>query len=232
MKRITLIFVVIIAILSATVLGACGGSKMSEEEWNEAMDFQNCDAITISYKQEKSANARITKTYNTHTVTYDKANGMLYSVQEIKTYNIFDVLTEQIDSYQFVEVTGEEVKNYTKTDKDNRPSSWSANFRSYGDEDMALEQLSKVFQSYLATFGLDSFSYSGFTLKKGKYVKTAVINDKNTLWQLNFSDGKLSSASFETKHKLNSSNIDYEKVTVTLTYSADIQKPDNLPLYG
>lgn len=231
MKRtITLSLVALLIISSILLLAACGGSGMNEQEWNDAMDYiQNCDTITISFQQEKSANARITKSYETHTVTYDKTNKMLYAAQEVKTYNIFDVLTEHTSKFQYVEIMGVEVRTYTKNTKSNTPASWNANFRSYNSEDAALEVLHQTLLSYLKMFSLDSFNYNDFTFKKGKYEKSAVVNDKNTLWQLTFSDGKLSNASYETKHKKGSSDIDYSKISVTLTYSAVIEKPNDLP---
>ena len=229
-KTISLISAIILIISCTLLLVACGGGGMSEQEWNEAMDYiKNCDTITIKYSQEKSANARITKTYETHTVTYDKTNKMLYAAQEVKTYNIFDVLIEHTNKYQYVEVADVELKNYTKNIQDNRPASWSANFRSYNSEDMAMEALNEVLLSYLKLFSLDSFNYTDFTFKKGKYEKSAVVNEKNTLWQLTFTDGKLDNASFETKRKMGSSDIDYNKIAITLTYSAEIEKPNDLP---
>ena len=229
MKRIcSLILAVLLAILATSLLVACGGG-MTEKQWNDAMDYlKTCDTVTITYEQEKTANARITKTYDTRTLQYDATKGMLYAEQKIKTYNIFDVLLEQTSKYQYVEVVEQELHYYDKTVKDNRDTSWEATKRSFDSEVEVIQQLNQVFLSYLKLYQLDNFNYADFTAKRGKYEKSEIVNDKNAVWKITFSDAKMSNAHYETSHKRGSSDIDYTKISISIQYSVEITAPSDL----
>ena len=230
MKRtITIILVALIIISSALLLVACNGGVKTEQDWNDAMDYlKNCESLTVSFKREKSLYARTHKMYDNWTLTYDKAEGALYATQECKTVDLLGNVKEQTYKHNYVKVVDIEVKNYTKNGQGILPAEWQATSNSYDSNDEALEQLRQVLLSYLDLFGLNNLSYSDYTLKFGKYEKSEVVNNKNTLWKLAFSDGKLNAATYETKHLKNSSDIDYEKVNISLSYSAEITPPTDL----
>lgn len=228
MKRtVTVILIAILIVSSTLLLTACGGA--TEEEWNKAMDFlKNCEAVTISYGQEKTTNARTTKTQENWTVQYDATNGMLYAEQNVRVYNLFGVMTEQTRQYRYVEVAGTEVKDYTKNRAVNHHDFWKLTSNTCGSEEEALEKLKQVYLSYLTLLGLDGFNYADFTYKFGKYKKTDIVNQKETSWQLTFSDGKFTKAYYETKHVKGSSDIDYTKLNVEMKYSAEVTEPSDL----
>ncbi|MCH5156606.1 MAG: hypothetical protein J1G02_01865 [Clostridiales bacterium] len=228
-RNLSVILVIVLVVATTLLLVACGGDVKTEQEWNAAMErLKNGDTLTISYKQEKSSNARTTKTYDTWTVTYDTTKGVLYAEQDVKSYNLFGVLIEQINHYQYVELEDVELKNYTKHVVENRNVNWEATSRSYASEDEAVARLKEEFASYLKLFNLDNLNYNDFALKKGKYQKSEVVNEKNTLWQLTFADGQLNTVHFESKHKKGSSDIDYTKIDITIQYSAEITTPTDL----
>ena len=230
MKRnITIILVILLIVASTFMLAACNGGIKSEQDWNDAMDYlKNCDSLTISFNREKSINARLKKTYDNWTLKYDKTKGVLYASQDVKTKDMLGNVLEQTYKYHYVEVLDVEVKNYTKNGKGILPADWESTSQSYGSRDEALEQLRQVLISYLDLFNLNNLNYKDYTLKFGKYEKSEVVNQKNTLWKLVFSDGKLDSASYETKHLKDSSDVDYEKINITLKYSAEIIAPTDL----
>ena len=230
MKRtISIIFVIMLVISSTLLLVACN-KGMNEEQWNAAMDaLVNCDVVTISYHQEKSTNARTTKTYDDRTLRYDLTNGKLYAEQTVKRYNMFDVLIDQTSKYQYVEVNDLELIKYIKNIVDNRPTSWSSNKQTCNSNEEAKQRLKQVFESYFIEYGLNDFNYSDFSYKKGKYVKSSVVNENNATWQLTFDKGKFTKANYETKHKWGSSSIDYDKISIVIEYSVDISTPSDLP---
>ena len=230
MKRtILIILVALLVILSTMTLVACRGNIKSEEEWNSAMDYlKNCETVTINYNHDKTTNARTTKTHEIWTVQYDRTKGALYAEQNVKVYNLFDVMIEQTRQYQYVEVSNLELKNYTKKPIDNRNTNWKLTSQSYSNEDEAMQQLHQIYLSYITLLNLDNFNYNDFTYKFGKYEKSEVVNQKNTSWQLTFSDGKMATAYYETKHKRGSSDIDYTKINITMQYSAEITIPTDL----
>ena len=230
MKRISAVILIALIVVTCTVtLAACSGGVTSKKDWDKAMDYmKNCDQLTITYQQEKSTNGRIYKVHDNWTVVYDATGGKLYAEESIKTYNILGSLTEQSSQCQYVEITGTEMKNYTKNSVNNQSANWQETQQTYGSEAECLEQLKQVFLSYLKLLDLDNFHYDDFTRKFGKYEKTEVINQKNNIWKLTFSDGKLDKVNFETKHVKGSSDIDTNKIAITLTYSASITAPDGL----
>ena len=230
MKRIVTVILVAILIVSSTLLlVACNGGVKSEQDWNDAMDrLKNCESLTINFNREESANARLNKTYDNWTLAYDKTKGALYVTQDYKTLDLFGNVKEQTYKNHYVEVVDVEVKNYIKNGKGILPAEWETTSNSYGSNDEAIEQLRQILLSYLDQFRLSNFNYADFNLKLGKYEKSEVVNNKNTTWKLTFSDGKLSSASYETKHLKNSSDVDYEKINITLSYSAEVTPPSGL----
>lgn len=228
-RIISVVLVVIVVVASTLLLVACGGNIKNEQEWNAAMDqLKNCQALTISYRQEKSANARTVKTYDNWTVSYDATKGVLYAEQDLKSYNLFGVLIEQERNYQYIEVDGLILKNYAKRILENRPANWEATSRSYADENAVMAQLQQELASYLKLFNLDNLNYGDFTFKKGRYQKSEVVNQKNTVWQLTFTDGKLDTANFESKRLRGTSDIDYAKIDITMQYSAEVTAPTDL----
>ena len=230
MKRtITIILMTFLIVSSTLVFVACSGGVKTEKQWNDAMDYmKNCDKLTITYEQNKSTNGRIYKTNHTWAIDYDLTNGMLYAEENIKTYNILGSLTDQSRQCQYVEVKGTELRNYTKNAVNNQSENWEANIKTYNSEEECFQQLQQVFWAYLKQLNLDNFNYNDFTLRFGKYAKSEVINQKNNIWKVTFSGGKLSEVNFETKHVKGSSDIDTNKINITLTYSASITAPDGL----
>ena len=230
MKRIFSIIVIALLIVASTLsLVACGGGVRTEQQWNDAMDYmKNCDKLTITYEQNKSTNGRIYKTNHTWAIGYDFTNGMFYAEENIKTYNILGSLTDQSSQCQYVEVKGTELRNYTKNSVNNQSANWEANIKTYNSEEECFQQLQQVFWTYLKKLNLDNFNYNDFALKFGIYTKSEVINQKNNIWKLTFSGGKLTEVNFETKHVKGSSDIDTDKINITLTYNVSITAPDEL----
>ena len=228
-KLFALVLTVMLIVSSTLVFVACGGGVRSEKDWNNAMDYmKNCDKLTITYEQNKSTNGRIYKTKHTWTVNYDLTIGALYAEESVNTYNILGSLTDKSSQCQYVEVTGTELISYTKNSVNNQPANWQSTTKNYGSEEEALEQLKQTLLSYLKLLNLDNFNYGEFARKFGKYEKTEIINQKNNIWKLTFSGGKLANVNFETKHVKGSSDIDTDKVNVNLTYSAEVSAPDGL----
>ena len=230
MKRtLTIILLALLIVSSTLLLVACHGGIKSEQDWNDAMDYlKNCDSLTISFNREKSKNARLNKMYDNWTLAYDKTNGALYVTQDCKTVDLFGNVKEHTYKNHYVEVVDLEVKDYVKNGQGVLAAEWQVTSNSYGSNEEALEQLRQVLLSYLDQFSLNNLNYADYNLKFGKFEKTEVVNNKNTVWKLTFSVGKLTAASFETKHLKDSSDIDYEKIYITLSYSAEVTAPDGI----
>ena len=230
MKRaFSIILLTLILVTTTVVFVACSGGVRNEKQWNDAMNYvKTCDTVTISYEQEKTTNGRIYKIHDSKTLTIDVTKGLLYFSSISRTYNILGSMTEQSSQYQYVEVANTQLTNYTKNVVNNSPTNWEETSHSYDSQDEAIQELRKIYESYIKQLGLDDFNYSDFSLKFGKYEKREVVNQKNTLWQLTFSNGKLDKAHFKTSHKKDSSDIDHNKLNITVQYSAEISAPDGL----
>ena len=230
MKRaLSILLVVLLVVASTMLLVACGGGVKSEQQWNDAMDYlKTCDSITINYTQNKTTNGRIYTVKDTCTVIYDATKGLLYAESSSKTYNILNQLKDQSAEYQYVEVKDMQLINHTKSIVGVSPANWETAVQSYSSQDEALQELNNILASYVKRLGMDNFKYDEFTFKFNKYEKQEVVNQKNTRWQLFFSDGKLAEANYKTSHKKDSSDIDTTKISITIVYSADITTPTDL----
>ena len=232
MKRtITIILVAILVVSSALLFVACNvsGGVKTQEDWNSAMDFlKNCDTVTINVEKDEYTNLHIKQYLTTWTVTYDGVKGELYSYRVVENYNV-SIFDQRKHSQTYAIVDGSDLKTYTKDTVDSAYKNWDAKLTSCADSDAAALKLKELFYSYLAELDLDNLTFTEYKLKFNKFEKTETVGQTKTTWQVTFSDGKLSEIHIDGKPQKGSQSIDNAKITITVTYSAEITPPNGLP---
>lgn len=229
MKRtLSIVAIVLIVVASSLVTVACSGGVSTEKEWNDAINYLNsCNTVTIDYEKKFYTNLHIKEENETWTVAYNGDTGVLHAVQVVKNFSA-SVLKQTTHHQIYAVVDSADIKYYTKDFVDSNYKNWSATVINCANEMEASAKLKELFVEYIARFGLDGLNYSEFTRKFSKFEKSEVVGKSDTVTQVTFSDGHISTVYNERKPQKGSDSIDTTKITITLQYSAEITTPNGL----
>lgn len=235
MKRIiSIITVALLVATCAVLLVACGG--VSADEWAAAMEeYKTASAVTVKIEDNhKMMNnlANKERLLSTAEVSFDAEKGLVHVVMDYTRRNFWEA-DVGVGSYEIYYVADSasviSYKKNLKTQQWEEPQTVTL-----GSSEAAEAYLR---EKYLKPTDTDGGEFPMFTDLKfedfkadlfGKYEWKPTDSRFKYTYTLNFANGKPSKFTYE--HKTSSGSVDdSRKFSMTVSYSADITLPTDLP---
>ena len=244
MKRtVAIMLTLLLVATTAVLLAACTGGIQTEDDWASAMDkFLEADAVTLKIKDDSwkyKGNSIVIDSHDKSNITlsFNAEMGVVAIKYKYNDYSLSGGWSNGTYKLYYVK-DGANVIFYRKFEGSS--AGWSRKTIHFDTEEEAMAYLRLQYTNPIASTSnlrkednlfptfteLTFYNFQANALGKFEYVQTDKNGRVNT-YTLNFANGRPSKFTFDTR--IPNEVVDTDKYSVTISYSAKITLPSDLP---